>query len=89
MESRVPEEQELFFQSYCRFFREFGYDTVSYECCIGGIMPGSGCLGNSRHPASITCPEDFEAYPWEEIPERFFAAFGAKFEALRRICSKA
>lgn len=59
----TPEEQEVFFQNYCRFFREFGYDTVSFEHTITSIMPNSGCLGNSQHPAPITCPEDFEAYP--------------------------
>ncbi|MGL6173857.1 MAG: hypothetical protein ACRC1P_04530, partial [Cellulosilyticaceae bacterium] len=32
----------LYFKYYCDFFYQMGYDTVSFECCVGGIMPNSG-----------------------------------------------
>lgn len=78
------EEQDIFFQHYCRFFREYGYDTVSFEQTIGSVMPHSGCLRDSRRPAPITCQEDFEAYPWDTIPDLFFDAYSSQFEALRK-----
>ena len=34
------DERDLneYFRRYCGFFRDHGYDTVSFECCIGGIF---------------------------------------------------
>lgn len=39
-----------FFHYYCNFFKDNGYDVVTFECCIGAIMPGSGAAdaSNSR-----------------------------------------
>lgn len=31
-----------FFRVYCNFFKEHGYDVVTFESCIGKIMPGAG-----------------------------------------------
>lgn len=73
-----------FFSLYCGFFKDYGYDIVPFECCIGGIMPGSGALGDSRVVPVIRTREDMEKYPWEEIPERYFERFGRMFRALRR-----
>lgn len=72
-----------YFRHYCAFFKDMGYDTVSYECCIGTIMPGSGALGNSRHTPVIQTAKDFKQYPWEEIPDIYFQKFGKYFKALR------
>ncbi len=56
---------------YCRFYREMEYDTVSYENCVGPIMPGSGALG--AHKAGvIKTMADFDAYPWQELPDLYF-----------------
>lgn len=79
------EAQDLdgFFKEYCRFFREMGYDTISYEGCITDILPGGGALGGHKKGA-IGSWEDFDSYPWEQIEERFFALHEPRFEALRR-----
>lgn len=72
-----------YFRHYCAFFKEMGYDTVSFECCIGGAMPGAGALGDSRHTPVIRTADDFRKYPWEEIPDMYFNKFSRYFEALR------
>lgn len=36
------EEKKEFFRHYCDFFYQMGYDTVTFEQCIGPAMPGSG-----------------------------------------------
>lgn len=72
-----------FFRNYCQFFKDMGYDTVSYEECIGPIMPGSGALGG-HIKGVIQEREDFEKYPWDELPDRYFEINGRYFEALRR-----
>jgi uroporphyrinogen decarboxylase len=69
------------FSHYCRFFYEMGYDTVSYECCIGPAMPGSGALGGHQ-PGVIKNRRDFESYPWEQIPGFFFEKYAKNFEIM-------
>lgn len=76
------EDKREYFRNYCEFFRSMGYDTVSFECCIGAVMPGSGALGQHK-PGVIKNREDFMKYPWEEVKELFFKAYSLDFEILR------
>lgn len=73
----------LFFEKYCEFFKKMGYDTVSYEYCFGGVMPGSGALGGHKKGV-IGTREDFENYPWDELPDMYMKEAGPKFCALRK-----
>ena len=78
---------EEFFRWYCRFFYEMGYDTVSFECCVTDILPSGGAL--YRHaPGAIKNRDDFERYPWAELPQLYFEAFGDRFHALRKMMPK-
>jgi uroporphyrinogen decarboxylase len=70
-----------FFRHYCAFFRDTGYDTVSWECTAGPAMPGSGSLGGHKEGV-IKTRKDFEAYPWDEIPDIYFERYGDYFRAL-------
>lgn len=76
------EDQLEFMDIYTGFFREMEYDTVSFECCISPVMPGSGALGGHQ-PGVIRDRETFEAYPWEQIPDIFFEHYDSQFRALR------
>ena len=60
-----------FFRNYCRFFQEMTYDTVSFEVCVTEILPGHGAIWGGRD-GPIQNRKDFEAYPWDELPEMFF-----------------
>jgi len=72
-----------YFRIYNNFFKDYGYDTVSFECCIGGAMPGAGALGDCRHAPVIRDMQDFLRYPWDEIPQIYFDKFSRYFHALR------
>jgi uroporphyrinogen decarboxylase len=74
-------EAQSFFSPYCRFFKEMTYDTVSFEVCITEILPGHGAIMGGR-PGPIQNRADFDRYPWEELPERYFRLAGPQFEAL-------
>ena len=76
-------DKRSFFREYCRFFLEMGYDTVSWECCAGGILVNGGALGGGK-PGAIQGWEDFEKYPWDTLEQRYFDAYSADFEALRQ-----
>jgi len=70
-----------YFESYCAFFRDQTYDTVSYEVCITEILPGGGAL-LGEHPGPIQTRADFERYPWDELPARFWDVAERRFAAL-------
>jgi uroporphyrinogen decarboxylase len=73
-----------FFRNYNNFFKQMGYDTVTLECCIGPAMPGSGALGQHK-PGVIKNREDFEKYPWDEIPSIYFKQYGEVFELMGEV----
>lgn len=75
-----PTDIAEFFRQYCRFFRAMTYDVVSYEVCIGGFLPGKTALCGGRGP--IQTRADFEAYPWQEVPARYWAYATPRFDAL-------
>lgn len=75
------EDKLEFMRIFTGFFKEMTYDTVSYEICIGAAMPGAGALGGHQ-PGVIANRQDFEAYPWDSIPDRYFEMFGDRFRAL-------
>ena len=78
------EEKKEFFRNYCRFFNDMGYDAVSFEMCIGAIMPGSGALGGHKDGV-IKTMDDFNKYPWEAILPLFFERYSDYFRALREV----
>ncbi len=70
-----------FFRQYARFYEEMTYDTLSWEMTITRSLPDHGAIYGSRK-GPIQTREDFDKYPWEEIPERYWATAGRKFEAM-------
>ena len=75
-------DKKEYFRNYCEFFRSMGYDTVSFECCIGAIMPGSGALGQHK-PGVMKDRQDFIKYPWNEVKDLYFKTYSLDFELLR------
>ena len=76
-------ELDEFFTKYCRFFQQMTYDTVSFEVCITEILPDHGAIMGGR-PGPIQNQADFEKYPWDELPDRYWKHADQKFQALRR-----
>ena len=81
-ESNDISDIRKFFKNYCRFFIEMGYDTVSWEICIGPAMPESGAL-YAHKPGVIKNRKDFENYPWDKVEEIYFEKQSMYFEILR------
>jgi uroporphyrinogen decarboxylase len=59
------------------------YDTVSYEVCITEILPDHGAIMGGK-PGPIQNRDDFERYPWGELPQRFWEVADRRFETLGR-----
>jgi uroporphyrinogen decarboxylase len=76
-------ELDEYFGFYCAFFKKMGYDTVSFERILSGIMPGNGALYGHAE-GCIKTYEDFEKYPWAELSEIYFKKNKRYFDALER-----
>jgi len=72
-----------YFRIQCRFFQEMTYDTVSFEVCITEILPDNGAIMGGK-PGPIQSWQDFEHYPWDELPTLFWQVAAPRFDALAR-----
>jgi uroporphyrinogen decarboxylase len=77
-------DKKEYVRHYCQFYEKMGYDAVSFEMCIGAIMPESGSLGGHKDGA-IKTMADFERYPWDSVLPRFFDRYGDYFRALSEV----
>lgn len=69
------------YQTVTSFWRDNTYDAMSYEAGICEIFPDHGAiLGGRLGP--IQTRDDFNKYPWEEIPELFRQAYKPHLDAL-------
>ena len=59
-----------------------GYDTVSYEVCITDVLPEGGAIAGGMGPVQNRA--DFERYPWDELPARYWAYAAPKFDTFAR-----
>lgn len=81
MDNNSPASIRAFWKNYCRFWKEMTYDTVSFEAGICGLLPGSGAILGGR-PGPIQTRADFERYPFDEYPERFWKYWTPHLDAL-------
>jgi uroporphyrinogen decarboxylase len=57
------------------------YDTVSFEVCVTDLLPGHGAImGGKAGP--IQNRNDFEQYPWDQLPELYWQKAEKQFIAL-------
>ena len=80
-------EKREYYTNIAGFYKLMGYDTISFECGIASVMPGSGAL-TSHRPGAIKSREDFDKYPWDCIHDKFFDAYSKDFEILARLCRR-
>jgi uroporphyrinogen decarboxylase len=74
-------DQTEFFSQFCRFFQEMSYDTVSFEVCIGEILPDHGAIMGGR-PGPIQSRDDFNKYPWNELSDLYWKVAEPRFQLL-------
>lgn len=70
------------FRIYAEFFRQTGYDVVTFEQCITAALPPGGAICGGRGP--IQSRADLDAFPWDEIPKLWYEKAAPQFEALAR-----
>lgn len=76
-------EMEGYYRRVIGFWMDMTYDAFDFEAAICDILPGHGAiLGGMKGP--IQTREDFNSYPWEDIPHIFKKAYIPHLEAIRK-----
>ena len=83
--SKDAAESREGFRQYWDFWKRMGYDTASLEFGVCGVLVGGGALGNHKE-GCIKNREDFERYPWDEIPQRFFDQYAPYIRNFEKTC---
>lgn len=69
------------YRRFCAFGVKCGYDTIPVEFGVTAMVQGGrGLVG--RAPGLIKSMADIEAFPWDDVPARYIAAFDEHFRAL-------
>ena len=75
-------ELEDYYRRIIDFWKDMTYDAFDFEAAICDILPGHGAImGGMAGP--IQTREDFDTYPWKDIPRIFKKAYIPHFEAIR------
>jgi len=77
-----PKDYEAYYQRIIGFWKDMTYDAFDYEAPICDIYPGHGAIiGGMKGP--IQTRDDFNKYPFDEIPEIFWNEYTPHFEAIK------
>ena len=82
-ENLTADELIGYYRKIIGFWKEMTYDGFDFEAAICDILPGHGAImGGMTGP--VQTRDDFEKYPWEEIPTIFKKTYTPHFEAIRK-----
>ncbi len=70
-----------YYAKIINFWRSMTYDAFAYEASVCDCFPGHGAIRGGKGP--IQSREDFEKYPFKDIPAIFRQTHAPHFEAIR------
>jgi hypothetical protein len=79
----TPDELVGYYRKVIGFWKDMTYDGFDFEAAICDILPGHGAILGGR-PGPIQTRDDFNKYPWHEIPKIFKMTYIPHFEAIRK-----
>lgn len=77
-------EPEYFYTKIIDFWRENTYDAFDFEAPVCEVFPDHGAIMGGR-PGPIQTREDFERYPFDEIPHLFWQHNKIKLDVIRKV----
>ena len=82
-ENLTSEELIDYYRKVTGFWKKMTYDGFDFEAAICDILPGHGAImGGMAGP--VQTRDDFNRYPWSEIPVIFKKKYTPHFEAIRK-----
>lgn len=83
-ECKTSADFDYYFDKYISFWKKNTYDAFSYEAGICEIIPGHGAIkGGMLGP--IQTRDDFNKYPFDDIPRLFWETYTPQLESIRRL----
>jgi hypothetical protein len=82
--SNSPAELEDYYRKIIAFWQRSGYDAFDYEAAICDIIPGHGAIMGSMI-GPIQTRDDFEKYPFDDVPRIFWETYSPRLEAIRKV----
>ncbi len=79
-----PRALEEYFSTVTNFWKTHTYDAFDYEAAICDIFPDHGAILGGRD-GPIQSREDFEKFPWQEIPGIFKRTYAPQLDAIRKV----
>ena len=84
IEGNKPKDYENYYRQIIGFWKDMTYDAFDYEAAICDIIPGHGAIsGGMLGP--IQTRDDFNKYPFDEIPKIFWETYTPHLEAIRKV----
>jgi uroporphyrinogen decarboxylase len=84
LQGNTPRDFENYYAEQVHFWKEMTYDAFSYEAAICEIYPGHGAIsGGMLGP--VQTRDDFNKYPFDEIPKIFWETYTPHLEAIRKV----
>ena len=66
-----------------RYLADLGYDVYPFEGCITELIQGGKGLMGLAGPI-IRDRADLDRYPWDDLPDRYFARFDSMFQIIEQ-----
>lgn len=84
IQGNMAVDYEEYYRQTIGFWKDMTYDAFDFEAAICDILPGHGAIiGGMKGP--IQTRDDFNKYPWEDIPKIFWETYTPHFEAIRKV----
>jgi len=78
-----PDELEHYYHRKIGFWKSMTYDAFDYEAAICEVFPDHGAILGGR-PGPIQTRNDFNTYPWDDIPRLFWETYTPHLEGIRK-----
>ena len=84
LEGKKKQDYDNYYTTIIGFWKNHTYDAFDYEAAICDIFPGHGAImGGMAGP--IQTREDFNKYPFDEIPKIFWDTYTPHLDAIRSV----
>jgi uroporphyrinogen-III decarboxylase len=81
LQGNTKQDYVAHYREVAAFWRDMTYDGFDYEAAICEIFPGHGAILGGDGP--IQTREDFDKYPFDELPAIFWKTYQPHLEAIR------
>jgi len=84
LQGTQAKDYEEFYKTIIQFWRKMTYDAFDFEAAICDLFPGHGAIfGGMQGP--IQTRDDFNKYPFDEIPTIFWNTYKPHLDAIRSV----